>query len=133
MRIFICRKKRTIIFLLIFIASSTTLVRSNSAYADTTWAELLKPLVKDVIVPGASAGMKKLMEKKMKVKLDSSSDSSSSYTQENSMTMPEEPMTGSDSGQGGLISMPDESTYRVSSDNPKSTADAPPPPPVMTP
>lgn len=128
--------KRLLVFsCLVCIVSAMSSVTSSSAYADTSWSEILKPLVKDVIVPGASAGMKKLIEKKMKVKLDNSSGSSSNYSHDNVTTMHEEPSSTASSDQSGLISMPEEPTYSASSDNQGNNLGSlsAPPPPVEAP
>ncbi len=127
-----CRHRFLAVVCLVFTASQISLVLPGPVYADTSWTELLKPLVKDVIVPGASAGMKKLLEKKMKVKLDNSSGFSTSSGSDSVMTMPEEPSV---SDGGGLISMPEEPTYSASWDKDSNGGGAlsTPPPPVETP
>ncbi|WP_373531294.1 hypothetical protein [Vampirovibrio sp.] len=112
------------------------------SYADASWLEMLKPLVKDVIVPGASAGMKRLIEKKMNLKLNPSSTADSSFenmgfmSADNSMSMPEEPTSDNSGTDDSILSMPEEPTYsatsRAESLSPE-TGFAPPPPPMETP
>lgn len=136
MILFLFRRQFLAVFSLVFCFSQMSLVIPDSAYAGTSWAEILKPLVKDVIVPGASAGMKKLIEKKMKVKLDNPSDVSTTPGYENVMTMPEESSPISGPEDGGLLSMPEEPTYSASSDNDpvgSGSLSNTPPPPVETP
>ncbi len=132
MSLLFCRNRFLAVFCLVFTCSQMCLIFPGPSYADTSWAELLKPLVKDVLVPGASAGMKKLLEKKMKVKLDNSSSLSTSPGYDSVMTMPEEPSV---SDGDGLISMPEEPTYSASWDKEANGAGAlsTPPPPVETP
>lgn len=131
------------LFSLVFGGSS--LVAPAVSYADASWMELLKPLVKDVIVPGASAGMKKLIEKKMKLKLNSSSDTETTFdnmdfsNMENVMSMPEEPTTETSAegteGDDNVMSMPEEPTYSASSNGGNVSNDtlSAPPPPIGTP
>jgi hypothetical protein len=131
----LCRNRFLAVICLVFTFSQLCIAIPGAAYADTSWAELLKPLVKDVIVPGASAGMKKFIEKKMKVKLDKPSEGAASPWPESVMTMPEEPSSTAGEDAGGLISMPEEPTYSASWDNQANEADvlSSPPPPVETP
>ena len=117
----------------------TCLVTPSASYADTSWADILKPLVKDVIVPGANAGMKKLLEKKLKVKIDPSDTSqmmdadSNLNSNDSVMSMPEEPTASSStSNTDSVMSMPEEPTYSASTGSSGSTLSAPPPP-VSTP
>lgn len=117
----------------------TTWASSAPSYADTSWVDILKPLVKDVIVPGANAGMKKLLEKKMNMKLNNtnsnastSTSTSASVTTDTMVTMPEEPMSASNNNSDVTTSLPEEPTYQATATGPDSVA-APPPPPVTTP
>lgn len=114
--------------------SGTSLVAPASSYADTSWADLLKPFVKDVVVPSANAGMKKLIEKKLKLKLDGSSSSYDNYNMTDSsvMSMPEEPTSSSD-GADSITSMPEEPTYSASTETSSDASLSEPPPPVQTP
>jgi hypothetical protein len=124
------------------VGSATTLV-PQASYADTSWADLLKPLVKDVIVPGASMGMKKLIERSEKKHSGSASASTTATEQsttpdvgasasswvDSAFSTPEEPMSSS---ADVTPSTPEEPISTAS--NSVSSAEAPPPPPpVATP
>lgn len=135
-----CLSRKWIVGLSVFslLFGGTSLLAPAPSYADTSWVDILKPLVKDVIVPGANAGMKKLIEKKLKLKLDGSSDTASndSYGSADSVvSMPEEPTTStsSSSGDDSMMSMPEEPTYSASSGETSSNDLSSPPPPVETP
>lgn len=152
-----CLSRKLISGLSLFslLVGGTPLLTPSASYADTSWMELLKPLVKEVIVPGAEAGMKRLLEKKLKLKLNSSDNDSTetadmySTPQEPTtvstpwndngemMSMPEEPMSSSTSGNdsGDMISMPGEPASNGSTTiaDAASTELAAPPPPIETP
>lgn len=97
-----------------------------NAFADTSWAEILKPLVRDVIVPSASAGMKKLIEKKTKVKLAVPGSAVGSNSTDSVPPMPEEPFSaGGDSD--ALLSMPVEPVHAHSEAVGSSDLSQPPP------
>jgi hypothetical protein len=137
------------------LAGNVVMNSSQPSYADGSWADLLKPLVKDVIVPGASMGMKKLtqhMQKKqadgqtstdpnvMNVTSDGSTSWTDAFTSATSNTtsttstnsgdpfsMPEEPMSTS-SSEAGMNSKPEE-PMNMSYAAPTSDIEPPPPPP----
>ncbi len=137
-RFCITRKWIVGLSVLSLVFGSTSMLAPAPSYADTSWVDILKPLVKDVIVPGANAGMKKLIEKKLKLKLDGSSDTSSydSYGSADSMvTMPEEPSSSASSSGGDdtMMSMPEEPTYSASTGETSNDDLSSPPPPVDTP
>lgn len=139
-----CLSRKLVTFCSLFsllLGGSAWLVPSVS-YADTSWLELLKPLVKDVIVPGANAGMKRLIEKKMNLKLNPSNHTDSKFDNmdlmnaDNGMSMPEEPTANTLTDEDAIMSMPEEPTYSASSSSGNSSVDtdfAPPPPPIETP
>lgn len=157
-----CLSRKLISGLSLFslLVGGTPLVTPSASYADTSWMELLKPLVKEVIVPGAEAGMKRLLEKKLKLKLDSSdntSETADTYNMDNMMSMPEEPTAAStpwdnngdmmsmpeepmsasttSDGSGDMMSMPEEPVSSSSATIADATSSelAAPPPPVETP
>lgn len=121
----------------LLLSGSLMMVSSQVSYADASWADLLKPLVKDVIVPGASMGMKKLTQRMEKKKGGStSSDSSAAATGDdgswtNAFASPQEPVSSSSSMDGvqGTPEEPMNTTYTSSAVD----APPPPPPPVATP
>lgn len=124
------------------------------------WTDMLKPLVRDVIVPGASMGMKKLIQREQRLHpelaktsngsaaaataagtttagmdefFNSSGASSVSSTDTNQFASPEEPMSNSpisSSNVGGTAG----SEFWAASHSVSATDPAPaPPPPVATP
>ncbi|MCE3235747.1 MAG: hypothetical protein K0Q50_1927 [Vampirovibrio sp.] len=128
------------------ILAGSMMAAPQASYADASWADLLKPLVKDVIVPGASMGMKKLMERNAKKNgtaapstastSESSSTSSNDDTSwQDSFSTPQEPTTSASSGDDGISPTPEEP---MSFNEPQYSSVAldpasPPPPPVATP
>jgi hypothetical protein len=119
------------------------------------WMDLLKPLVKDVIVPGASMGMKKFIQHQEKLhpelaKFSGNNSSSSTSTTSSSMddffnntgsssssstsstgnefSSPEEPISTSNAGSSAGASVW-EATASAAATDPAP----PPPPPVATP
>lgn len=60
------RKQWTSIGLAMLIAAGLTVSAPQASQAND-WVDMLKPLVKDVIVPGASMGMKKLIERQARL------------------------------------------------------------------
>ncbi len=125
-----CMRRQWVVGLCVLsVLLSSHWVAPTVSYADTSWMDILKPLVRDVIVPGANAGMKKIIEKKLGKKIDGSSTSNPNLTTDESvMTMPEEPYSANDSSDD-MISMPEEPTYTSNA----SADGSAPPPPVETP
>jgi|GEM_PF-2998974 len=124
------------------------------------WTDMLKPLVRDVIVPGASMGMKKLIQREQRLHpelaktsngsttgatsagtttagmdefFNSSGSASTSSSATNQFASPEEPMSNSpisSSNVGGTAG----SEFWAASHSASATEPAPaPPPPVATP
>lgn len=142
---FVTNRKSFISLCMVFsLVGGVFTLMPQASYADTSWVDLLKPLVKDVIVPGASMGMKKIMERSEKKHPESTSASqstsspstteaagaSNSSWADAAFSTPEEPMhTGSDA----ITPTPEEPISTAS--NPVSSTEEPPPPPppVATP
>jgi hypothetical protein len=143
------RKKWTSFSLALLMAAGLMVSVPQASHA-SDWVDLLKPLVKDVIVPGASMGMKKFIARQQKLhpelaNFNNSSDSSSSTTSSaiddffnntgssgssttsssvSEFSSPEEPISTSNAG----------SAFWETSTSASATDPAPPPPPpVATP
>lgn len=144
-RFVLSRNIVTVISTASIIAGSILVSCPQASYADASWADLLKPLVKDVIVPGASMGMKKLIERNAKKHgtSDSSSSASESSTStssdtswQDSFATPQEPITSSAGNNEDDISPTPEEPMSASEHQYTSSAMDPasaPPPPVATP
>jgi hypothetical protein len=136
---FVNNRRIVLLYCAVSIAAGNMVLGSpQSAYADG-WAELLKPLVKDVIVPGASMGMKKLMERNNKKQQsdESKSKSEDSGSTDNSwadsaFSSPEEPIS-TGSGDDMIMSTPEEPISFSSQQTSPMDPPPPPPPPVETP
>lgn len=126
------------------VVSVNLMMAPQIAHADSSWVDLLKPLVKDVLVPGATMGMKKLKERndhKLGIYKESDASnnpdafSSSANDAANSFTS-EEPIThNSNDFEDRTVPTPERgASESISSDASEAKASAlPPPPPVETP
>ncbi len=136
------------IMLSVLFASEFCVSASQQCFA-SDWVDLLKPLVTNVIVPGASMGMKKLIQHEERVhpeltgKLDTKGTSASSLTEtgkpsstanaqffENnvpdaSFSSPEEPISSNVNGASS-------SEYWAAVHNTSASEPAPPPPPPVS-
>ena len=126
------------------------------------WTDMLKPLVRDVIVPGASMGMKKLIQREQRLHpelaktsngsaagaastgtttagmdefFNSSGASSSAFSDTtNQFASPEEPMSNSPISSSNVGGSTSGADFWAVSHSASATEPAPPPPPpVATP
>lgn len=112
----------------------SSVVSIQPCQADTSWTDLLKPLVKDVIIPGASAGMKKWVQKKIDSKTNTINQTDSSAEvitiDPNTSTSAEVITVDPNSATNADITIPTpEPTSSSSSVATFSATDNPPPPP----
>lgn len=140
-----------VVFCTLGLIAGGATVGTSAAHAETSWSDILKPLVKEVLLPGASMGMKKLMEHNEKkhgvvakaaaestATASTGSSSTAGSTGSNSWTefaSPQEPMPDN----GSSFTLPDEPTTASASTSADQhytasiAAPPPPPPPVATP